>query len=93
MSTATKITISYQNGQGEQSNCQTIATQFLNEKMDLILAIATHGRPGRRQCDQGDPDPGDGRHGSAGRQAGQHHSQPRRQCVRHVRPDARERAV
>ena len=36
-----KITISYQNGQGEQSNCQTIATQFLNEKMDLILAIAT----------------------------------------------------
>jgi len=36
-----KITISYQNGQGEQANCQTIATQFLNEKMDLILAIAT----------------------------------------------------
>lgn len=36
-----KITINYQNGQGEQANCQTIATQFLNEKMDLILAITT----------------------------------------------------
>lgn len=36
-----KITISYQNGQGEQSNCQTIATQFANDKMDLVLSIAT----------------------------------------------------
>jgi putative ABC transport system substrate-binding protein len=35
------ISISYQNGQGEQANCQTIATQFLNDNMDLILAIAT----------------------------------------------------
>jgi len=35
------ITINIQNGQGEQSNCQTIATQFKNDKMDLILAIAT----------------------------------------------------
>lgn len=35
------ISIDYQNGQGEQSNCQTIATQFKNANMDLILAIAT----------------------------------------------------
>lgn len=36
-----KISIDYQNGQGEQANCQTIATQFKNSKMDLVLAIAT----------------------------------------------------
>ena len=35
------ITIDYQNGQGEQANCQTIATQFANDKVDLVLAIAT----------------------------------------------------
>lgn len=35
------ITIDYQNAQGEQANCQTIATKFVNDKSDLILAIAT----------------------------------------------------
>ena len=35
------ISIDFQNGQGEQANCQTIATQFANEDMDMILSIAT----------------------------------------------------
>ncbi len=35
------ITIDYQNAQGEQANCQTVATKFVNDKDDLILAIAT----------------------------------------------------
>lgn len=35
------ITIDYQNAQNEQANCQTIATKFVNDKDDLILAIAT----------------------------------------------------
>ena len=36
-----KIRIDYQNAQGEQANCNTIATKFVNDKADLILAIAT----------------------------------------------------
>lgn len=35
------ISIDYQDAQGEQSNCNTIATKFVNDKCDLILAIAT----------------------------------------------------
>jgi putative tryptophan/tyrosine transport system substrate-binding protein len=35
------ITIDYQNAQGEQANCQTIAQKFVNDRDDLILAIAT----------------------------------------------------
>ena len=35
------IKISYQNGQGDQATCQTIAQKFLNDKVDLVLAIAT----------------------------------------------------
>ncbi len=35
------ITIDYQNAQGEQANCQTIAEKFVNDKVDLVLAIAT----------------------------------------------------
>ncbi len=35
------IKISYENAQGEQANCQTIATKLVNDKSDLILAIAT----------------------------------------------------
>ena len=35
------ITIDYQNAQGEQANCVTIAQKFVNDKSDLILAIAT----------------------------------------------------
>ncbi len=35
------ITIDYQNAQGEQANCITIAEKFVNDKVDLILAIAT----------------------------------------------------
>lgn len=36
-----KVEIDYQNAQGEQANCNTIATKFVNDKVDLILAIAT----------------------------------------------------
>ena len=35
------IKISYKNGQGDQATCQTIAQKFLNDKVDLVLAIAT----------------------------------------------------
>ena len=35
------IEIDYQNAQGEQANCQTIAQKFINDRCDLILAIAT----------------------------------------------------
>ena len=35
------FTIDYQNAQGETSNCQTIAAKFVNDKVDLVLAIAT----------------------------------------------------
>lgn len=33
--------VDFQNAQGEQANCQTIAGQFATEDLDLILAIAT----------------------------------------------------
>ncbi|MCK9168815.1 MAG: ABC transporter substrate-binding protein [Treponema sp.] len=35
------ITVDYQNAQGEQANCVTIAQKFVNDRDDLILAIAT----------------------------------------------------
>lgn len=35
------IIVDYQNAQGEQANCQTIAQKFINNRSDLILAIAT----------------------------------------------------
>ena len=35
------LQIDYQNAQGDQSNCNTIATKFVNDGSDLILAIAT----------------------------------------------------
>lgn len=35
------ITIDYQNAQGEQANCITISQKFVNDRVDLILAIAT----------------------------------------------------
>lgn len=35
------IVIDYQNAQGEQVNCVTIADKLVNDKSDLILAIAT----------------------------------------------------
>ena len=35
------ITIDFQNAQGEQSNCVTIADKLVNDQSDLILAIAT----------------------------------------------------
>lgn len=35
------LTLDYQNAQGDQSNCQTIATKLVNDQNDLILAIAT----------------------------------------------------
>lgn len=36
-----QIKIDYQNAQGEQANCVTIADKLVNDKNDLILAIAT----------------------------------------------------
>ena len=36
------ITIDYQNAQGGQDNCVTIANKFVNDKCDMILAIATN---------------------------------------------------
>lgn len=35
------ISIDYQNAQNEQANCATIAQKFVNDKVDLIYAIAT----------------------------------------------------
>ncbi|AHF08152.1 ABC transporter substrate-binding protein [Desulfitobacterium metallireducens] len=35
------ITIDYQNAQGDQSNLKTISQKFVNNKYDLIIAIAT----------------------------------------------------
>ena len=35
------IVIDYQNGQGDQSNLKTISQRFVNNKEDLIIAIAT----------------------------------------------------
>jgi len=35
------LTIDFQNAQGDQSNCSTIANKFNSEDLDLILAIAT----------------------------------------------------
>lgn len=35
------VIIDYQNAQGEQANCVTIGQKFVNDKSDLILAIAT----------------------------------------------------
>ena len=35
------IVIDYENAQGEQSNCVTIAQKLVNDKSDLIFAIAT----------------------------------------------------
>lgn len=36
-----QIKIDFQNAQGEQANCQTIADKFVSDKCDLVLAIAT----------------------------------------------------
>lgn len=41
------IEIDYQNGQGETSNLNTIATQFVGNSVDLIFAIAT---PAAQSC-------------------------------------------
>lgn len=35
------LIIDYQNAQGEQANCITIAQKFINDRCDLVLAIAT----------------------------------------------------
>ena len=37
----THISIDYENAQGEQANCVTIAQKLVNDRSDLILAIAT----------------------------------------------------
>lgn len=41
------IEIDYQNAQGDQSNCPTIALKLVNDQSDLILAIAT---PAAQAC-------------------------------------------
>ena len=55
--------IDVQNAQGEIPNCATIATKFVNDKVDLILAVATPCRAGRRTGNHRDPHSG---HGSDG---------------------------
>ena len=35
------VTFDYQNAQGEQTNCTTIATKFVSDGVDLIMANAT----------------------------------------------------
>lgn len=37
----TEDSFDYKNGQGDQSNCNTIADTFVNDKEDLIYAVAT----------------------------------------------------
>ena len=36
-----KVTFDYQNAQNEQANCATIATKFVSNNVDLIMANAT----------------------------------------------------
>ena len=36
------LKVDYKNAQGDVSNCEAIATKFVNDKVDLILAIATN---------------------------------------------------
>lgn len=36
-----KVEFDYKNGQGEQTNCSSIATKFANDNVDLIMANAT----------------------------------------------------
>ena len=36
-----KVEFDYQNAQGEQTNCASIATKFVNSDVDLIMANAT----------------------------------------------------
>ena len=36
-----QVTFDYQNAQGEQTNCTTIATKFVSDDVDLIMANAT----------------------------------------------------
>lgn len=36
------IEVDFKNAQGDPSNCESIATKFVNDKVDLILAIATN---------------------------------------------------
>ena len=38
----TKLKVDFKNAQGDPSNCESIATKFVNDKVDLILAIATN---------------------------------------------------
>jgi len=35
------LTVDYQNAQGDQSNLKTIATKFVTDQVDMVLAIAT----------------------------------------------------
>lgn len=44
--------IEVQNAQGEIPNCATIATKFVNDKVDLILAIATPAAQAAAQATQ-----------------------------------------
>ena len=37
-----KVSFDLQNAQGEQNNCTTIVTKFVNDKVDLIMANATN---------------------------------------------------
>ena len=42
-----KVNVDYQNAQGDTSTINTICQQFVGNKVDAIVAIATPGPPGR----------------------------------------------
>lgn len=45
-----KVRFDYQNAQGEQNNCTTIVTKFVNNKVDLIMANATNAVVAAREA-------------------------------------------
>lgn len=49
------VTFDVQNAQGEQANCSSIATTFVSNNYDLILANATTALPGFRGGHQHNP--------------------------------------
>lgn len=49
------MTVDYQNAQGDPSNCDTIANKFVNDHVDLILAIATNAAQAAANATQTTP--------------------------------------
>lgn len=49
------MTVDFQNAQGDPSNCETIANKFVNDQVDLILAIATNAAQAAANATQTTP--------------------------------------